>query len=200
LAEVREELSQCFLTGLASLAPRATDPLIARLRDLGLEKQAGLLDATARKPDPADRLDDFVKLYQVLEIAIVRLLGAAHVDRATIERVPTYESVFVPRPEETLSPANVARQRAEGSLGRYEAAVHYARYYDALSPEELVANIFPVWADGSVAPFVARVFARSSTLAVEAARKALGMQAGRVARMTAMRVLHAAGSKEAEAV
>jgi hypothetical protein len=200
LAEVREELAQAFLTGLPSVTPRTTDPLVSRLKDLGLEKQGALLDATARKPEAADRLDDFIKLYQVLEIAIVRLLGAAHVDRETIERVPTYESVFVPRPAQTLPPAEVARQRAQGALGRYQAAVHYARYYDALPPEELVANIFPVWADGSAAPFVARVFARSSALAVQAAQKALGMQAGRVARMTAIRVLQAAGGSQAEAL
>lgn len=198
LGEVREELAEAFATGLASLTPRVTEPLAARLRDLGLEKQAALLQGLAARPEPAERLDDFIKLYQVLEIAVVRLAGATHVDRDAIDRVPTYESVFVARPEETLPPDVVRQRRARGDLNRYQAAVHYTRYYSAIPPEELAAHIFPIWADGSAAPAVIKAFASRRAEALKAAHKALTIQAGRVAKMTAVRVLQAVGGATAE--
>jgi hypothetical protein len=216
LAEIREELADALITGLGNLTPRVTDPLVARLRDLGLEKQAVLLDALARRPDPAERLDDAIKLYQVLEIALVRLLGASHVDRSQLERVPTYESVYILRSSTTLPPAEVGKLRARGELSRYEAAAHYARYYEQLPAEELAANVFPTWADGAASPFVARALALPDAangdsspsspsadrgaLAVEAAKRALQKNAGRVARMTALRVLQAVGDPAARAL
>ena len=198
LGEVREELAEAFVTGLASLTPRVVEPLASRLRDLGLEKQAALLQGLAARPDPAERLDDFVKLYQVLEIAIVRLAGATHIDRDAIERVPTYESVFVARPEETLPPEEVRKRRAKGELNRYQAAVHYTRYYSAIPAEELAAHVFPIWADGSAAPAVIQAFASRRGEALQAAEKALTIKAGRVAKMTAVRVLQAVGGRPAE--
>lgn len=197
LAEVREELAHAFVLGLASLGARTADPLVARLRDLGLEKQGALLAAIAQRGEIAERLDDFVKLYQILGIALVRLAGATHVDRDTMERVPTYESVFVQRPEATLTPRDVDRRRAEGTINRYESAVHYARYYEALPPEELAANVFPIWADGSAAPYVVRAFAGRREQGLTAARKALASKRGRVAKITAIRVLQAIGGDDA---
>jgi HEAT repeat protein len=199
LAEVREELADAFVVGLAALGPRVTDALAARLRDLGLEKQAALLQAIATRAQPEDKLDDFVKLYQVLGIALVRLAGATEVDRATMERVPTFESVFVPKPAAWLDPKAVYEQRSAGALNRYEAAVQYAHYYDNLPAEELAANIYPIWADGSAAPYVVRAFASPSRRAqgLEAARKALHEKRGRVAKITALRVLAAIGGLEA---
>src|SRR5262249_7091132 len=144
LAEIREELANLFQTGLGGLQPRTTDPLAQRLRDLGLAKPAALLHETARRPDALARLDDFVKLYQVLEIAVGRLLGSAKVDGERLGRVPTLESVGVPRPEQTLAPSEVGRLRAQGKLGRYEAAFHTARHYESLPPAELAERIFPV--------------------------------------------------------
>lgn len=200
LAEIREEMAHLLLQGLGAFVPRATDALASRLRDLALEKQAALLDAVARRPQPGDRLDDAIKLYQVLEIALVRLLAGSSVALDTLERVPTYDGVRVPRPEKWLEPLEVSRRRAGGLMSRYEAAVHYARYYEALPADRLAASVFPVWADGAASPFVARAFAaRGAEAAVAAALRALSMQAGRVARMTAIRVLQAAGGPEAHA-
>lgn len=197
LAEVREELAAAFVMGLAALTPRAADPLEARLRELGLVKQADLLHTLAAAP-PEARLDDFVKLYQVLGIALVRLAGATAVDRATLVRVPTYESVFVTRPDAWLDPERTTALRVGGTIGRYEAAVQYAHHYEGLPPEELAAGIYPTWADGSAAPYVARAFAGRRDDALAAARRALSGKGGRVAKITALRVLAEAGGLEAE--
>lgn len=200
LAEIREELAFAFVGGLSTLVPRTTDPLVARLRDLGLEKQSALLDQLARRPDPADRLDDLVKLYQVLEIALVRLLAAAHVDRTSLTRVPTFESVYIHRPTEQLTPQETASRRSRGELSRYEAATHYAAYYESLPSEQLAASIFPTWADGSASPYIVRAFAARGPAAIAAARRALGRGSGRVARMTAIRVLEAVADGEARKI
>lgn len=199
LGEVREELADAFTTGLASLTGRLVEPLAARLRDLGLEKQAALLLSISAKVDPAERLDDFIKLYQVLEIALVRLAGAAHVDRAKLVAVPTYAGVFVEEPGEALPPNEVTRRRAYGSLNRYQAAIHYARFYEALPPEELAASIFPIWADGAAAPYIAKAFASRPEQGFQAAERALGVMAGRMARITAVRVLAAIGNAATDA-
>ncbi|WP_437732790.1 HEAT repeat domain-containing protein [Sorangium sp. So ce1335] len=191
LGEVREELAEALVTGLTGLVARATDPLAERLRDLRLEKQAALLQSLPQRPDPADRLDDFIKLYQVLEMALVRLAGATHIDRAAMERVPSYESVAVARPDEVLPPDEVARRRAAGAMSRYVAAVHHDRHYASLPASELVNNIFPLWADGTATPTLARTFAPLGAEAIAAAERALTVKAGRVARLTAVRVLQA---------
>ncbi|WP_437688217.1 HEAT repeat domain-containing protein [Sorangium sp. So ce176] len=193
LGEVREELAEALATGLTGLGARVTDPLAERLRDLRLEKQAALLQGLPQRPEPADRLDDFIKLYQVLEMALVRLAGATHIDSVgeEIERVPTYESVTVARPDEALPPDEVARRRAAGTMSRYVAAVHYARYYASLPASELVESIFPLWADGTATPTIARTFAPLGAEAIAAAERALTVKAGRVAKLTAVRVLQA---------
>ncbi|MFT3766833.1 MAG: HEAT repeat domain-containing protein [Minicystis sp.] len=199
LAEVREALADAFVVGLAALTPRAVDPLETRLRDLGLEKQAALLHGIAAAPVEA-RLDDFVKLYQVLGIALVRLAGATEVDRATLMRVPTYESVFVKKPEAWLDPDRTGALRLAGTIGRYEAAVQYAHHYEGLPKEQLAASIYPTWADGSASPYVVRAFAGRREEALAAAKKALSGKGGRVAKITALRVLAAAGGLEAERI
>ncbi|WP_437956868.1 HEAT repeat domain-containing protein [Sorangium sp. So ce119] len=191
LGEVREELAEALATGLTGLGARVTDPLAERLRDLRLEKQAALLQGLPQRPEPADRLDDFIKLYQVLEMALVRLAGATHIDSASTERVPTYESVTVARPDEALPPDEVARRRAAGAMSRYVAAVHYARHYESLPASELVESIFPLWADGTATPTIARTFAPLGAEAIAAAERALTVKAGRVAKLTAVRVLQA---------
>jgi HEAT repeat protein len=200
LAEVREELADAFVVGLAALGPRVTGPLEQKLGELGMAKQAALLRGVAEKAEAEARLDDFVKVYQILGIALVRLAGATEVDRATLERVPTYESVFVKRPERWMDPRAISKARAEGALDRYEAAVHYAHHYEGLPPEELAASIYPTWADGSAAPYVVRAFAGRREAGVAAAKKALASKRGRVAKITALRVLAAVGGIEAERI
>jgi len=211
LGEVREELAQALVTGMATLTPRFADPLAARVAELGLAKPAQLLQATAAKQDPAEKIDDFVKLYQVLGIALARLAGATHVDRAALTPVPTYESVQVNRTDEVLTPREVAAKVAAGELNRYQAAVRYAAHYERIDPAELAASLYPTWADGSASPFVARAFAARPQQALEAARRALGLfdrhevvawrrSHARVAKLTALAVLEAVGGKDAEAL
>jgi hypothetical protein len=213
LGEVRDEMADALSTGLSAVNTRFCEPLATRLRDLGLAKQGDLLAGIGAKNDPADKLDDFVKLHQVLGIALARLAGASHVDRAALAPVPTYESVFVRVPERTLEPREVAALQALGTMNRYQAAVHYARHYDALGPGELARSIYPTWADGAAVPFVARALAAHPEQAVDAARRVLGHDGeltrgrgvysdprlvARVAKLTAIRVLAAAGTGAAK--
>lgn len=218
LGEVREEMAQALATGLPSVVARFADPLVSRLRDLGLAKQAELLSALAARADAAEKLDDFVKLHQVLGIALARLAGATHVDRSELVPVPTFESVHIRRPDRTLEPREVASAQAAGEINRYQAAAHYARYYEALPPSALVESIYPTWADGSAAPYIARALSRSPDAALEAARRVLAPDGadtadaaaapgvayfarrarGRVAKLTAIRVLAALRTPEAK--
>jgi hypothetical protein len=197
LGEVREELAEAFVLGLAGLGARTTAPLAARLRDLGLEKPAALLESLPLKAEAAERIDDFIKLYQVLGVALVRLAGATPVDRAATARVPTYESVFVATPAAWLEPESVEAQRAAGAINRYEAAAHYAHHYEGLPAAELAERIYPIWADGNAQPYVVRAFAGRGAEAVVAADRALASKRGRVAKITAIRVLQAVATPAA---
>ncbi|MEP7119711.1 MAG: HEAT repeat domain-containing protein [Byssovorax sp.] len=197
LGEVREELAFAFVLGLAALGSRTTDPLSSRLRDLGLDRPAALLDSLPLKPEPADRIDDFIRIFQVLGIALMRLAGATQVDRAALAPVPTYESVFVAQPSTWIDPERVEKLRGEGKINRYEAAVHYAHHYEGLPAEELAEQIYPIWANGSAQPYVVRAFAGKGELAIAAAKKALASARGRIAKITAIRVLQAVAMPEA---
>jgi len=76
------------------------------------------------------------------------------------------------------------------------AAVHYAHHYEGLSAEALGASIYPTWADGSASPYVVRAFAGRREEGLGAARRALASKRGRVARITALRVLAEGGSSK----
>ncbi len=200
LAEVRSELADALVAGLSMATARVIDPLATRLRELGLEKPAALLAAMPTRSDPESRFDDFVKVYQVLGLALLRLAGAAQVDRSTLVPVPTFESVAVVRREERIPPRAIAARVAAGELGRWDAAVLYAAWYEAIPPDELAASIYPTWADGTAGPYVARAFATRGDQAIAAAERALASTRGRVARMTAVQVLGAVGGARAEAL
>jgi HEAT repeat protein len=200
LGELREELADRLVAGLGGLGLKAMGSVSALLSGLELPQLAALADSAASRTEPTGRLNEFIKLYRGVGLALVRLAGATHVERDTLEQVPTYESVFVRRPSATLAPPEVRRLSAEGALNRYEAAVHYARYYEELPPEELSLHIYTTWADGSTGPYVARAFAGRGPEAVAAATRALDSPSGRVAKMTAVRVLQAAGGPRAEEV
>jgi hypothetical protein len=191
LGEVREELAFAFVLGLAGLGARTTDPLSSRLRDLGLERPAALLDSLPQKAEPADRIDDFIRIFQVIGVVLMRLAGATQVDRAALVHVPTYESVFVAQPAAWIDPERVEKLRGEGKINRYEAAVHYAHHYEGLPAEELAERIYPIWANGSAQPYVVRALVGKGELAIAAAKKALGSARGRIAKLTAIRVLQA---------
>lgn len=207
LGEVRDELAQALVAGLGTITARFVEPLAARLEELGLGKQGAALTASAQKADPADRLDDVVKLYQVLGIALTRLSGATHVDRSELVSVPTFESVKVRATDEKLEPREIARRTANGELNRYQAAMRYAQFYDAMPAEVLAEKIYPTWADGAAQPYVARVFASGPELALAASKKVLvGFTGGagawrlpraRMARLTAIKVLETLGTKDA---
>ena len=200
LAEVRGEMADALVAGLAMATARIIDPLAARLRELGLEKPAALLAGLPARADAEARFDDFVKVYQVLGLALLRLAGAAPVDRATLVPVPEFESVAVARRDQRVPPREIARRVAAGELNRWDAAVLYAGWYEAVPADELAASIYPTWADGSAGPYVARAFASRGEQAIAAAERALAGSHGRVAWMTAVRVLGAVGGERAEAL
>lgn len=204
LGEIREEMARAFAIGLASIVDRFAAPLVARLRDLSLDKPALLLEGLAARPDPATKLEDFVRVYQVLGLALSRLSAAIAVDPRELEPVPTYESVLVRRVDRIRPPRDVAAMRGAGRMNRYEAAVHYSRHYASLPPLRVAEEIYPIWADGSAAPYVARIVASDPESAVGAARRALGevsapgtQAAGRVAKLTAIRVCERVASPAA---
>ena len=200
LGEVRGELADALVTGLAGLVPRTTDPLVSRLGDLGLGKPAAVLAGLLSKPDPAGRLDDFVRVYQVLGIALVRLASATTVDPSTFERSPLYPSVAIQRPGRLLTPEETVERRIRGEVSRYEAAWHRARHYESLPADELLSDWPRFWANGAATPYVAQTLASAGPHAVELARRVLAMPAGRVAQITAIRILQAVGGREAEAL
>lgn len=198
LAEVRDELAEKFANGLPALSSRAVEPLVARLRELGLEKPAALLEALAGRPDAGERLDDFIKVYQVLGIALVRLAGAVQVDGGSLQPVPTHPSIHVRRPEVPLAPGEALLKRARGELTRYEAAAHAAHYYASMNPDALLGELYPAWSDGAASTFVARAVAEGSReKALAVAKSALTPHHSRMVRRTALRVLGILGGAEA---
>jgi hypothetical protein len=201
LAEVQRELAHACAGGLLRLPAREVEPLAARLRDLGLERPAAVVRGLAEKTEATDRLDDFVRAYQVLGIAISRLCGGlgGSVPLEALEPVPTYASVHVRRVDAPLPPAEVMARRVRGDLGRYEAAAHLSRHYEALTADELEAMIYPTWADGEATPFVVHALRSRGRAAVAAAERALRGK-GLQAKATAVRVLAEVGGPEAEAL
>jgi hypothetical protein len=198
LAEVRDELAEKFANGLPAVSTRAVEPLVARLRELGLEKPAALLESLAGRPDAAERLDDFIKVYQVLGIALVRLAGAVQVDGGALQPVPTHPSIHVRKPEVPLAPGEALLKRARGELTRYEAAAHAAHYYASMNPDALLGELYPAWSDGAASAFVARAVVEGSReKALEMVKTALPEQNSRMVRRTAIRVLGMLGGAEA---
>ncbi|HUQ01959.1 MAG TPA: HEAT repeat domain-containing protein [Kofleriaceae bacterium] len=207
LGEVREELAGLLFAGLTSVTARRVEPLATRLRELSLAKQADVLTSLAARTEPAERLDDLIKLHQVLGIALSRLAGAAMIDKAALEASAMFQSVFVRKSDEVLEPAEIAARVARGEINRFEAATRYARHYESLPAEELIGKVFPTWADGSASPFVAHAARRHPERALEEANAIIaagigGERKGRYGRMlapprmatlTALRVLEALG-------
>jgi hypothetical protein len=214
LGEIREELADLVYTGLSTATPRRVEPMAVRLGELGLVKQAELLRTTAAREDAAARLDDLVKLHQVLGIALARLTGAAQIDREQLVASPMYASVFVRKETELLEPLAISRKLARGEINRFEAGALTARYYDTLSPDDLIAEIYPTWADGAASPFIALAARARPDKAIDAARSILTAVAvddrnvvrirrgrhPRMAAITALRVLEAVGGDAAREV
>jgi hypothetical protein len=201
LGEVRLEMADALVTGLAGLVSRVTDPLASRLRDLGLDKPAALLSELPAKPEPADRLDGYVKVYQVIGLALVRVASATTIATADLERLPGAESIALRRPATTLTPDELLAARLDGRLSRYEAAWHRARHFERLSIDELLTEWPTTWGDGEAAPVVAGRLAGTPDRAVAVARDVLAdVEAGQTAQLTAVRVLRAVGGDESAAI
>ncbi|HEY4055032.1 MAG TPA: hypothetical protein VGM39_00440 [Kofleriaceae bacterium] len=199
LGEIREELADLVYTGLVSVTPRRVEAMATRLGELSLAKQADLLRATAAREDASDRLDDIIRLHQVLGIALARLAGAAHVDRDALAASPMFASVFVRKVTELLDPAQIRVKLARGEVNRFEAAALTGRYYETLPPESLVDQVFPAWADGSASPYIALAARARPAAAIASARRILGGRYPRMATITALRVLEAVATDEAKA-
>jgi hypothetical protein len=207
LGEVREELAALLYTGLPSVTARRVEPLVARLRDLGLGKPADTLAALAARPDPADRLDDLIKLHQVLGVALARLAGAVKLDRAQLTASPLFISIFVRKADVVLAPPVIAAQVVRGTVNRFEAAARYAAWYRTIPAAELLDRPYPTWADGSASPFVAlaardqpeRATATAVRLLLGGERPAPGqwLATPRMALITAVRVLEAVAGDQA---
>jgi len=200
LGEVRMQMAEALVTGLAGLVPRVTDPLVSRLRDLGLEKPAALLGTLPGQADPVGRLEGFVKVHQVAGLALVRLASATTVAASDLERLPNAESIAIRRPARALTPDELLKARMGGQLSRHEAAWHRAKHFEGLSVDQLLTDWPSLWGDGEAAPFIARALAPAGPRAVEVARSVLATPAsGRTARVTAVRVLQAVGGAAAVA-
>lgn len=195
LGEVRLEMADALMTGLGSLVARVTDPLAARLTDLGLDKPAAVLAELPSKPDPADRLDGFVKVHQIAGLALVRMAGATTIDGSTLERLPGAESIAIRRPAAVLQPEELLVARLDGRLTRHEAAWHRAKQLEAMDVEELLAEWPRTWTDGEASPHIARALASVGERAVKVAAEVLfDREAGRTAQLTAVEVLASIGT------
>jgi hypothetical protein len=159
LGELRESSRIGWWRGSRGWGSRAMGSVATRLRDLELAQLAAIAETCAARTEGSERLSDFIKLYRGISHALVRLAGATHVERETLERVPTYESVFVRRPEARL---HAGRDQASVRRGGFESlrgGGAFRALYEALPPEELSGHIYTTWADGSTGPYVARAFA-----------------------------------------
>jgi hypothetical protein len=193
-------MSDALVTGLAGLVSRVTDPLVSRLRDLGLEKPAALLADLPNIPDPAERLDGFVKVHQVVGIALVRLASTTSIVGSDLERLPTAGSIAIRRPSTPLTPEKLLAARLEGTLSRYEAAWHRGKHFESLSLDELLEEWPSIWSDADAAPLVSRLLAEDGR-AVAVAREVLADRcAGLTTHLTAIRVLQRVGNHAARDV
>jgi hypothetical protein len=68
----------------SALTSRRADGLVERLRQLNLIKPAALLAETAQRADPVQKIDDVVRLLQVLGIGLTRLAASRNVDRNSL--------------------------------------------------------------------------------------------------------------------
>jgi hypothetical protein len=188
LGEVRDELASALVNGLGSLTERVAEPLAARMGDLGMERPATLLREIVTRPDPVDRLDDVVRLHQVLGIGAARLASGRSVDRAALISVPGTPAVQIPDPGAALPPDVVAARRAAGTMSAYEAAVHRSSYLAALPPSVFLA-IQPWWLDAASAHDVAEALAVLPAAPLDLIDEALSLRYGLTAALTAIRVL-----------
>lgn len=199
LGEVRDDLAMGFQEGYAGCkSTRFLDPLVARLTELSLAKQAEALRAVQTAPEPFAALDAMVKVYQVLGIALSRLVGTAPIDHASLVDVPSMPSVAIHRPAKLLAPDAAVASEARGELHAYERAYHVDVHFQAMGTDALLHGGTAVWGNGAAVPFVLAAAAERPEVALALARSMLTAEtrrqhwaptSSRLARLTAIRLL-----------
>jgi hypothetical protein len=208
LGEVREELADIMSEGLSALTGRRADGLVERLKQLNLGKPAALLAETAQRTDAAEKIDDVVRLLQVLGIGLNRLAASRNVDRTRLTRSPLHPAIMVFPPEGLLNPETLVQELQANRLVGHGRAIAIDRALGSFDEATLVRLAPILFGDGSVSSLVAERYAAHQNIALELARNFLadgnrrytmkGWSApARVARYTAVQVLQRIASREA---
>jgi hypothetical protein len=203
LGELREELAETLAEGLGALDRRRADPWVERLNQLGLAKPAALLAEVAARSDPADKLDDSIKLHQVFTIGLARLASARAVAVEQLTASPLHPAIRVQAPQQRWGASELPRMLHAGVLDRHQRAIIIARSLAEFSEPELEQLATTLWADGSVTDLLAEAYARFPQLALKLCERMLDSHtrhrsysveaqwaaSARVPKLTAMKVL-----------
>ena len=208
LGEVREELAGILSEGLSALTSRRADGLVERLKQLNLTKPADLLAQTAQRADPAEKIDDIVRLLQVLGIGLNRLAASRNIDRTRLARSPLHPAIMVFPPEQILNTDALVQELHANRLVGHGRAIAIDRALGSFDEATLVRLAPTLFGDGSVSSLVAQRYAAHPKVALELAVDFLaeskprytmkGWSApARVARYTAIQTLRRIASQEA---
>ncbi len=184
LGEAREELADILAEGLSALVPRRVDGLVARLQSLSLVKPAALLAEVAQRADPGEKLDDAIRLLQVLGIGLTRLASNKKVERSALARSPLHPAIEVLPPTVDLDAAGLIAELGAGRLQGHSRAIAIDRALASFDAETLAQMAPILFADGSVCGLVARRYAAHPELAIGLARQVLLATAVRERRWT----------------
>lgn len=212
LGEAREELADVLGEGLSALNTRRAAGVVERLQSLKLVKPAALLAALAERDEPADKLDDLIRIMQVLGIGLTRLAASRKIDRQQLVQSPVHPAIEVYSPDVKLDADQLVAELGAGRLHGHSRAIAIdtaLATFDAATLESLAATLF---SDGSVVSLVAKRYAEHPQLALRLAEQILNDErrrprAGyyydwsaqaRVAKLAAMRVLQAVGGADAQ--
>jgi hypothetical protein len=208
LGEVREELADILSEGLGALTSRRAEGLVERLQQLNLAKPAALLAETAQQADPAQKIDNVVRLLQVLGIGLTRLAASRNVDRSRLARSPLHPAIMVFPPAELLNADSLIQELHANRLAGHSRAIAIDRALGSFDEPTLVRLAPTLFGDGSVSSLVAERYAAYPEMALELASSFLGQgktrytmkgwsAPGRVARYTAVQMLERMRSPEA---
>lgn len=208
LGEVREELADILSEGLSALTTRRADGLVERLRQLNLAKPADLLAQTAQHADPAEKIDNVVRLLQVLGIGLNRLAASRNIDRSSLARSPLHPAIMVFPPKEVLNADALIQELHANRLVGHCRAIAIDRALGSFDESTLVRLAPTLFGDGSVSSLVAQRYAAHPEMALELAGNFLGegksrftmkgwSARARVARYTAVQLLQRIPSSEA---
>lgn len=184
LGEVREELADVLAEGLSALNPRRADGMVGRLQGLGLGKPAALLAEVAQRADPGEKLDDTIRLLQVLGIGLTRLAASKKIERATLVRSPLHPAIEVRPPEVHLDADQLLAELGSSRLHGHSRAIAIDRALAEFDSDTLARLAPTLFADGSVCGLVVQRYAAHPDLALELAQHALEAGAMRARRWT----------------